>query len=62
MVTCSTFANRSFSCGGNATAASFDAWIHSLVDTAVSLVVSICVILPDVRVILQKRDRDFKSV
>ena len=54
MVTCSTFANRSFSCGGNATAASFDDWIHSLVDTAVSLVVSICVILPDVRVILQK--------
>ena len=52
MVACSTFANRSFSCGGNATAASFDAWIHSLVDTAVLLVVSICALVLDVRVIL----------
>ena len=54
MTTCNTFANQSFSCGGTATAASFDARIHSLVDTAVSLVGSICVILLDVRVILPK--------
>ena len=54
MMTCKTFANRTFSCSGNATAASFDARIHSLVDTAVSLVVSICVLLLDVRVILPK--------
>ena len=52
MMTCKTFANQSFSCSGNATAASFDARIHSLVDTAVSLVVSISVCLLDVRVIL----------
>ena len=52
MMTCKTFANRSFSCGGNACAASFDARIHSLLDTAVYLVVSICVLLLDVRVIL----------
>ena len=52
MMTCKTFANRSFSCSGNATAASFDAQIHSLLDTAVLLVVSICALLLDVRVIL----------
>ena len=54
MMACNTFANQSFSCGGNATAASFDARIHNLVDTAIALVVSICVLLLDVRVILQK--------
>ena len=54
MMACKTFANQSFSCGGNATAASFDARIHSLVDTADNLVVSICVCLLDVRVILPK--------
>ena len=54
MMTCKTFANRAFSCSGNATAASFDARIHSLVDTADNLVVSICVSLLDVRVILPR--------
>ena len=52
MMACNTCANQSFSCGGNATAASFDARIHSLLDTAVNLVVSICVLVLDVRVIL----------
>ena len=54
MTTRNAFGFQSFSCSGNASAASFDARIHSLVDTAVSLVVSICVILLDVRVILPK--------
>ena len=54
MMTCKTFANQSFFCSGNATAASFDARIHSLLDTADELVVSICVCLLDVRVILPK--------
>ena len=54
MMTCKTFADPSFSCRANAAAASFDARIHSLLDTALSLVVSICVLLLDVRVILQK--------
>lgn len=54
MMTCKTFANPSFSCSGNASAASLDARIHSFVDTAVALVVSICVLLLDVRVILPK--------
>ena len=54
MMTCSTFAAQSFSFGGNTAAASFDARIHNLVDTAIALVVSICVLLLDVRVILQK--------
>ena len=52
MTTCKTFANQSFSCGGNATAASFDARIHSLLDTAEDLVVSIYALSLDVRVIL----------
>ena len=52
MMACNTFANQSFSCGGNATAASFDAPIHSLLDTADDLVVSICVHSLDIRVIL----------
>ena len=55
MMACMTFANPSFSCRANAAAASFDARLHNLLDTAVALVVSICVILLDVRVILQKR-------
>lgn len=52
MMSCKTFANQSSFCGGSAFAASFDARIHSLLDTAVYLVVSICVLLLDVRVIL----------
>lgn len=54
MMTCCCFANPSFSCAANAGAASFDARIHSFVDTAIALVVSICVLLLDVRVILPK--------
>ena len=54
MMTCKTFADPSFSCRANAAAASFDARIHNLVDTAIALVVSICVLLLDVRVILPK--------
>lgn len=46
------FGFQSFSCSGNTAAASFDARIHSLLDTAVNLVVSICVFVLDVRVIL----------
>lgn len=52
MMTCRNFANRFFSCGGNAPAASFDARIHSPLDTADDPVVSICVRSLDVRVIL----------
>lgn len=52
MTTCSAFGAQSFFCSGNATAASFDARIHSLVDTASDLAVSICVVVLDVRVIL----------
>ena len=52
MMTCCCFANPSFSCAANAGVASFDARIHSLLDTAVNLVVSICVLVLDVRVIL----------
>ena len=52
MTTRNAFGFQSFSCSGNASAASFDAWIHSLLDTAVNLVVSICVLVLDVRVIL----------
>lgn len=48
-----SFNSMSFSCSGNAFAAASSARIHSLVDTAVNLVVSICVVcLLDVRVIL----------
>lgn len=54
MMACYSFANPSFSCTANAAAASFDARIHRLVDTAIALVVSICVLLLDVRVILPK--------
>ena len=54
MMTCKTFADPSFSCRANAAAASFDARIHTLLDTALSLVVSICVLLLDVRGILPK--------
>ena len=54
MTTRNAFGFQSFSCNGNAAAASFDARIHSLLDTALSLVVSICVLLLDVRVILPK--------
>ena len=54
MLTCCCFANPSFSCAASAGAASFDARINNLVDTAIALVVSICVLLLDVRVILQK--------
>ena len=54
MTTRNAFGFQSFSCNGNAAAASFDARIHNLVDTAIALVVSICVLLLDVRVILQK--------
>ena len=54
MTTRNAFGFQSFSCSGNASAASFDARIHSFVDTAIALVVSICVLLLDVRVILQK--------
>ena len=54
MTTRNAFGFQSFSCSGNASAASFDARIHNLVDTAIALVVSICVLLLDVRVILQK--------
>lgn len=52
MMTCKNDANRFFSCGGNAPVASFEPAIHSLVDTADNLVVSICVLGLDVRVIL----------
>lgn len=52
MMTCKNFANRFFSCGGNAPVASFDAPIHSLLDTADDLVVSICIHSLDIRVIL----------
>ena len=52
MMICKSYANRSFSCGGNAIAASLDARIHSLLDTADNLVVSICALGLDVRVIL----------
>ena len=52
MTTRNAFGFQSFSCSGNASAASFDARIHSLLDTADDLVVSICVCLLDVRVIL----------
>lgn len=52
MMTCKNFTNRFFSCGGNAPVASFEPPIHSLVDTADNLVVSICVLGLDVRVIL----------
>ena len=52
MMTCCCFANPSFSCRANAAAASFDARIHSLMDTAIALVVSICALVLDVRVIL----------
>ena len=54
MTTRNAFGFQSFSCSGNASAASFDARIHNLVDTAIALVVSICVLLLDVRVILPK--------
>ena len=54
MMTCCCFANRTFSCRANAAAASFAARTHNLVDTAIALVVSICVLLLDVRVILPK--------
>lgn len=52
MTTCTAFGTQSFFCGGNADAASFDARIHSLVDTAMDLAVSICVVVLDGRVIL----------
>lgn len=52
MTTRNAFGFQSFFCSGDATAASFDARIHSLLDTAVGLVVSICVFVLDVRVIL----------
>ena len=52
MTTRNAFGFQSFSCSGNASAAFFDARIHSLLDTAVNLVVSICVLVLDVRVIL----------
>ena len=52
MTTRNAFGFQSFSCSGNASAASFDARIHSLLDTAVNFVVSICVSVLDVRVIL----------
>lgn len=52
MMTCKNFANRFFSCGGNAPVASFEPPIHSLLDTADDLVVSICVHSLDIRVIL----------
>lgn len=52
MMTCKNDANRFFSCGGNAPVASFEPPIHSLVDTADNMVVSICVHRADVRVIL----------
>ena len=52
MTTRNSFGFQSFSCSGNASAASFDARIHSLLDTAINLVVSICVLVLDVRVIL----------
>lgn len=52
MMTCTAFGFQSFSCSGNATAASFDTWIHSLLDTAVDLVVSICVFVLDGQVVL----------
>lgn len=55
MTTRNAFGFQSFSCGGNASAASSDARIHSLLDTAVNLVVSICVFVLfvlDIRVIL----------
>ena len=52
MTTRNAFMSQSFSCSGNASAASFDARIHSLLDTAINLVVSICVLVLDVRVIL----------
>ena len=52
MTTRNAFGFQSFSCSGNASAASFDARIHSLLDTAARLVVSICILVLDVRVIL----------
>lgn len=52
MMTCGSCANPSFSCGGNPFEASFDTRNHTLLDTALALVVSIYVFQPNVRVIL----------
>lgn len=53
MTACNSFSTVSFSCSGNASASSSHARIHSIVDTAINLVVSICIVrLLDVRVLL----------
>lgn len=52
MTTRNAFGFQFFSRSGNPAGASSAARIHSLVDTAVLLVVSICALVLDVRVIL----------